>query len=262
MSQYTVLDRKRDREINRKFMRMLVVSVVAHCLVIGTTAAAYRKPPRSPLRDRAIKVSLRAPAASRTEKPEVKISKPASIAGAAKTVSKPSTETSKTEKEPSKKTVSTAAKKDSSSKEAQASTRVTEADRRLMDSALENISRSVQSEASAEEQAEWNRAFEEITSSLQVRSYYEQVKVIYQEAWVRPPSAREPLRSCIYYVYVIQEGTVQGYKMVQSSGNFEFDQSVLRAVLKVRSLPPVPWVLAEPTFRLPFEFKPDQESAG
>jgi TonB family protein len=255
LSEYhPVLQRRREREANKRFMRMLAVSALAHFLLLTSTAAMSFHKPESSLRQNAIRVKLRAPM---PETSSAKKSKPRSVP---KSPESPS-QTAKAKGASKLKKISSSNKKVSSTEDDKPGVPVTtDSDRRLMESALQDIRESLSSESEAEEDAEWDQAFQEITSNLQVRSYYEQARAIYLDAWAYPPSVLdENYSGCRMIIYVLQDGTVRGYKMFRSSGNPVLDQSVVRAVKKVRSLPPLPWLVADPPFALRFEFKPEKE---
>jgi TonB family protein len=260
LSQHPIILRRRDREANQRFLRMFAVSALAHCLILSTAALAHR-PPRSRLMEKTIEVNLYAPGPApvkelEAEKPEKK----ASVKKVSDT--KPAQTSKSTQKSVSKVTggISTGTKASSSPEKPEEKVSLSAADRRRMESAMDDITRSLRSEAQAREESEWNQAFQEIASNLQVRTYYEQARAIYLNAWAHPPSILEGEHSgCRMIIYVSQDGTVQGFKMVQSSGNKLLDQSVLRAVQKIRSLPPVPWPISHPPYGLRFEFKSELE---
>ena len=131
MSKYTILERRRDREANMRFLRMFAVSMLAHVLVLSTAALAYRKPDSS-LREKAIKVSLHAPGLGRAQKPKANISRPALAAKSITKAQKSSAKAAKPEKSPQKKIISTSKSAVTNSKEPEKSpAAVTENDQRL-----------------------------------------------------------------------------------------------------------------------------------
>ncbi len=256
MSQHPIILRRRDREANRRFLRMFAVSALAHCLILSTAALAHR-PPKTRLMEKAIKVNLYAARPAPAKEPKAK--KPGKkLSGKKVSDTKPVSMT-KSARKPGPELTGT--KADSEGKKPEQKTSLSAVDRRLMEKAMEGITRSIHSEARAKESAEWNQAFQEIASNLQVRSWYEQARGIYLNAWVHPPSILKGQHTgCRVIIYVSQDGTVQGFKMVRSSGDKLLDQSVRRAVQKIRSLPPLPWPITHQPYPLRLEFKSELES--
>ena len=89
--------------------------------------------------------------------------------------------------------------------------------------------------AIAEEEAQLGRQRQQLLSQA-FNEYVAQIQDKVQRQWLRPQGASKGL-SCKVRVRQIPGGEVVEVRVVQSSGNTAFDQSVERAVLKASPLP-------------------------
>ena len=73
-------------------------------------------------------------------------------------------------------------------------------------------------------------------------------KSMIYNAWLPPSSAASNLRA-IVAMTIDKQGRVEQLRVVQSSGNSMFDQSLMRAIRQVSPLPPLPEDHNEPVLR-------------
>lgn len=84
--------------------------------------------------------------------------------------------------------------------------------------------------------------------------YSQIIQRLIKNAWAWPD--RESSLVNVVNLKILRDGTVEDVHIVRGSGNSEFDNTVVRAVLKVRKFPPPPPIVYEDFKNVDVEFKP------
>ncbi len=119
--------------------------------------------------------------------------------------------------------------------------------------------RKAEAELQAGLAAEQERMAAQRQSAMQrmINEYVSHIRDKVQRSWIRPPAAGSNL-ACSVTVRLMPGGDVAEVKVVRSSGDAAFDQSVKNAVLRASPLPMPPDPEVREQFRtISFEFKPD-----
>ena len=89
---------------------------------------------------------------------------------------------------------------------------------------------------------------------MRLQSYTGRIKLMIERAWLPPSHAASNLRAVVHLT-IDKQGRVEQLRVVQSSGNTMFDQSLIRAIKQVSPLPPPPEDPNEPSLEAVIQFR-------
>jgi protein TonB len=90
-----------------------------------------------------------------------------------------------------------------------------------------------------------------------IRQYYfDMLRVVNETWWLKKPSKSAGFREAIVHVVIERSGKIVMKRLLQSSGNAEFDRSILQALEAATPLPPLPGSYRQDFFTAPLRFIP------
>ncbi|MEK6726704.1 MAG: TonB family protein [Deltaproteobacteria bacterium] len=97
--------------------------------------------------------------------------------------------------------------------------------------------------------------YEELDDEM--KAYYATIRQIIRNAWILPDELRNKGYKAELAIKVLKDGTVQGSWIYKKSGNNYFDDTAVRAINKVTTLPPLPdgWKEGSIDFGFYFPYK-------
>jgi TonB family protein len=100
--------------------------------------------------------------------------------------------------------------------------------------------------------------WEEKQKEIEYSAYYDQVERAVRENWIPPQNMNFEEESAVAVVSLtlLPDGRVLKSYIEETSGNAQFDQSVMRAILKSTPFPPPPIGLKQQSFDLGLRFHP------
>ena len=101
--------------------------------------------------------------------------------------------------------------------------------------------------------------YEELDDEM--KAYYATIRQIIRNAWILPDELRNKGYKAELAIKVLKDGTVQGSWIYKKSGNNYFDDTAVRAINKVTTLPPLPdgWKEGSIDFGFYFPYKENIE---
>ena len=257
MSGYPLITHRRDRDASIRFLRMATVSLLIHGLVIFSATLYSRRSSAHSFRESSILVTFHESPQTLPGPPAGAVDQVPPPGGARVTSPAPSQSKAPAKssekvipQDPTKAEIKTGGKSGSGKP-----VPLTKAEQTSMDAALDALRRQVAGSEQGAEQAEWNAALAEISSSLQSRAYHQQAGRVLAEAWTPPIGVAGNL-SVRVLVKLKGDGIILGYTLIQRSGDAALDASVERLFQKVAKLDPIPWADPGETLDLPIEFRP------
>lgn len=88
----------------------------------------------------------------------------------------------------------------------------------------------------------------------EMKAYYAKISQIIRNAWMLPDVLRNKGYKTVIALKVLKDGTVESLWIMQKSGNSSYDETTVRAINKVATLPPLPNVWKEGAIDLGFNF--------
>ena len=88
---------------------------------------------------------------------------------------------------------------------------------------------------------------------MRLRTYQAALQAQIQNAWNIPPQSKD-LHAEVFLI-IDRVGNVEQSRLVQSSGNARFDESLQRAIKQAQPLPALPEDYAAPSVRVTLHFR-------
>ncbi|RMF93893.1 MAG: TonB family protein [Candidatus Schekmanbacteria bacterium] len=139
----------------------------------------------------------------------------------------------------------------------------TEEDFKKMMESIESISKEVENKRIAEKKrAIALRTSRELKGSIEdmrFRLYYDRIWFKIKESWILPdiPEVDESKLTAIVLIKIRKDGEIIERSFEKRSGNYIFDNSAMKAIIKANPLPPVPEGLADDILEVGVRFIPE-----
>ena len=94
--------------------------------------------------------------------------------------------------------------------------------------------------------------YEELDDEM--KAYYAEISQTIRNSWILPDILRNKGYKTVIALKVLKDGTVQGFWIMEKSGNSFYDETTVRAINKVTTLPPLPKAWKEGSIDFGFNF--------
>lgn len=94
--------------------------------------------------------------------------------------------------------------------------------------------------------------YEELDDEM--KAYYAEISRTIRNSWILPDVLRNKGYKTVIALKVLKDGTVQGFWIMEKSGNSFYDETTVRAINKVATLPPLPKAWKEGSIDFGFNF--------
>lgn len=94
--------------------------------------------------------------------------------------------------------------------------------------------------------------YEELDDEM--KAYYAEISQTIRNSWILPDVLRNKGYKTVIALKVLKDGTVQGFWIMEKSGNSFYDETTVRAINKVTTLPPLPKAWKEGSIDFGFNF--------